>query len=68
MGGAESIPTDPSRRVQVISAGYSRTGTLSMSMALAKLVDGPVFHGGTQILTREDGKPAPMTHRPGTEP
>ncbi len=56
MGGVASIPTDPSRRVQVISAGYSRTGTVSMSLALAKLVDGPVLHGGTQILSRDDGK------------
>ncbi|KAI0013033.1 P-loop containing nucleoside triphosphate hydrolase protein [Xylariaceae sp. FL0662B] len=54
MGGVASIPTDPSRKVQVISAGYSRTGTVSMSMALAKLVDGPVLHGGTQILLRDD--------------
>ena len=60
MGGVESIPTDPSRRIQVISAGYSRTGTVSMSLALAKLVDGPVLHGGTQILTREDGERAPI--------
>ena len=56
MGGVESVPTDLSRKVQVISAGYSRTGTVSMSLALAKLVDGPVLHGGTQILTRDDGK------------
>ncbi|KAI1135781.1 P-loop containing nucleoside triphosphate hydrolase protein [Hypoxylon sp. FL0543] len=54
MGGVASIPTDPSKKVQVISAGYSRTGTVSMSMALAKLVDGPVLHGGTQILIRDD--------------
>ncbi|KAI1853976.1 hypothetical protein JX266_001117 [Neoarthrinium moseri] len=54
MGGVASIPTDPSRKVQVISAGYSRTGTVSMSMALEKLVDGPVLHGGTQILVRDD--------------
>lgn len=56
MGGVASIPTDPSRRVQVISAGYSRTGTVSMSMALDKLLDGPILHGGTQILVRDDGK------------
>ncbi|KAI1633480.1 hypothetical protein F4809DRAFT_585343 [Biscogniauxia mediterranea] len=54
MGGVASTPTDHSRKVQVISAGYSRTGTLSMSLALAKLLDGPVLHGGTQILMRED--------------
>ncbi|KAI0381303.1 hypothetical protein F5Y04DRAFT_255201 [Hypomontagnella monticulosa] len=54
MGGVASIPTDPSKKVQVISAGFSRTGTVSMSLALEKLVDGPVLHGGTQILLRED--------------
>ncbi|KAI0483407.1 hypothetical protein GGR56DRAFT_624241 [Xylariaceae sp. FL0804] len=54
MGGVASIPTDSSRRVQVISAGYSRTGTVSMSMALDRLLDGPVHHGGTQILIRDD--------------
>ncbi|KAI0451112.1 hypothetical protein F5B21DRAFT_488213 [Xylaria acuta] len=54
MGGVASIPTDPSREVQVISAGYSRTGTVSMSLALQKLLDGPILHGGTQILVRDD--------------
>ncbi|KAI1173320.1 hypothetical protein F4777DRAFT_558436 [Nemania sp. FL0916] len=54
MGGAASIPTDPSRKVRVISAGQSRTGTVSMSFALEKLLDGPVLHGGTQILLRDD--------------
>jgi len=57
MGGVASIPTDPSQKVTVISAGYSRTGTVSMSLALAKLLDGPVLHGGTQILVRDDGRP-----------
>jgi hypothetical protein len=56
MGGSASIPTDASKRVQVISAGYSRTGTVSMSLALEKLLDGPILHGGTQILIRDDGK------------
>ncbi|KAI0024791.1 P-loop containing nucleoside triphosphate hydrolase protein [Xylariomycetidae sp. FL0641] len=54
MGGTLSIPTDPSRQVEVICAGYSRTGTSTMQLALEKLLDGPVMHGGTQILTRED--------------
>ncbi|KAF7536873.1 hypothetical protein G7054_g4141 [Neopestalotiopsis clavispora] len=54
MGGVASIPTDPSRKVQVISAGWSRTGTVSMSLALDKLLDGPICHGGTQILVRDD--------------
>ncbi len=56
MGGVPSISTDPSRKLQVIGAGYSRTGTVTMQLALEKLLDGPVMHGGTQILTREDGK------------
>lgn len=60
MGGVASIPTDPSRKVQVIAAGYSRTGTVSTSLALAKLVDGPVLHGGTQVLVRDDGESTPM--------
>jgi hypothetical protein len=27
-----------------------------MSIALEKLLDGPVMHGGSQLLNREDGK------------
>ncbi|RYP49703.1 hypothetical protein DL768_004639 [Monosporascus sp. mg162] len=54
MGGAVSVPTDPSRRLQVIGAGYPRTGTVSMQMALTKLLNGPVIHGGTQMLEGSD--------------
>ncbi|RYO75788.1 hypothetical protein DL766_005762 [Monosporascus sp. MC13-8B] len=54
MGGVPSVPTDPSRRLQVIGAGYSRTGTVSMQMALTKLLNGPVIHGGTLILEGSD--------------
>ncbi|KAL7919790.1 hypothetical protein ACQKWADRAFT_300432 [Trichoderma austrokoningii] len=54
MGGVPSIPTDKTRTLQVISAGYSRTGTVSVALALEKLLDGPVMHGGTQIFGRED--------------
>ncbi len=54
MGGVPSVPRDKSRRLQVIAAGYSRTGTTSISIALAHLLDGPVFHGGNQIFQRED--------------
>ncbi|KAK2599050.1 hypothetical protein QQS21_005517 [Conoideocrella luteorostrata] len=54
MGGAPSVPTDSRRELQVIGAGYSRTGTVSMGMALEQLLQGPVMHGGTQILGRED--------------
>jgi hypothetical protein len=55
MGGTASVPQDRSRTLKVIGAGYSRTGTLSMAMALEKLLDGPVMHGGSQLLGREDG-------------
>ncbi|GJN74777.1 hypothetical protein PLIIFM63780_009828 [Purpureocillium lilacinum] len=54
MGGVPSVPQDPTRSLKVIGAGYSRTGTLSMAMALEKLLDGPVMHGGSQLLGRED--------------
>ncbi|KAK7750677.1 hypothetical protein SLS62_007377 [Diatrype stigma] len=54
MGGVESVPTDPSRCLQVIGAGFARTGTVSMQMALTKLLDGPVMHGATQILEGSD--------------
>ncbi|KAE9372773.1 hypothetical protein N431DRAFT_339932 [Stipitochalara longipes BDJ] len=54
MGGIPSVPTDPTRSLRIIGAGYSRTGTLSMALALEKLLDGPVMHGGSQLLGRED--------------
>ncbi|OAA57168.1 hypothetical protein ISF_07089 [Cordyceps fumosorosea ARSEF 2679] len=54
MGGVPSVPRDKSRSIQVIAAGYSRTGTTSISIALERLLDGPVFHGGNQIFQRED--------------
>jgi hypothetical protein len=48
-------PTDLSKRLQVIGAGYSRTGTLSFSQALERLLDGPVCHTGSACLMREEG-------------
>ncbi|KAK8043656.1 hypothetical protein PG993_006086 [Apiospora rasikravindrae] len=54
MGGSLSKP-DPSRvSLEVIGAGYSRTGTSSMQLALEKLVGGPIYHGGTQIWLSGD--------------
>jgi hypothetical protein len=43
-------PSTPKRgtELQVIGAGLSRTGTASFSEALRILLDGPVYHGGTQ--------------------
>lgn len=55
MGGAPSKPGDSSRGLEVIGAGYSRTGTVSTQLALEKVLNGPVLHGGTHMITREDG-------------
>ncbi|OOF93550.1 hypothetical protein ASPCADRAFT_508666 [Aspergillus carbonarius ITEM 5010] len=48
MGQNPSLP-QPGTKIQVIGAGLSRTGTASFSAALTILLDGPVYHGGTQI-------------------
>lgn len=42
MGGVPSKPDDPSRPLEVIGAGFSRTGTMSMQLALEELLRGPV--------------------------
>lgn len=47
MGQQASVPK-PGIKLQVIGAGLSRTGTASFSRALEILLDGPVYHGGTQ--------------------
>ncbi|KAF8847516.1 hypothetical protein BDZ45DRAFT_780148 [Acephala macrosclerotiorum] len=47
-------PTDLSRHIQVIGAGFSRTATVSFTLALQKLLKGPVCHGGAASLTREE--------------
>ena len=38
----------PGAKLQVIGAGLSRTGTAAFSQALSILLEGPVYHGGTQ--------------------
>lgn len=48
MGQTASSPK-PGAELQVIGAGLSRTGTSSFSAALEILLDGPIYHGGTQI-------------------
>lgn len=48
MGQQYSAPV-PGTKLQVIGAGLSRTGTASFSRALEILLDGPVYHGGTNI-------------------
>ncbi|KAF2874006.1 hypothetical protein BDV95DRAFT_592155 [Massariosphaeria phaeospora] len=47
MGQQPSVPK-PGTKFQVIGAGLSRTGTASFSEALRILLEGPVYHGGTQ--------------------
>jgi hypothetical protein len=54
MGQVASIPTDKRRRLKVIDAGFSRTGTLSYTYALELLLEGPVHHTATQLFNRED--------------
>ncbi|KPI37656.1 uncharacterized protein AB675_3900 [Cyphellophora attinorum] len=50
MGQSASLP-EKGRKLQVIGAGLGRTGTTSFGHALSVLLDGPVYHGGTQMLT-----------------
>lgn len=48
MGQNVSTPK-PGTELQVIGAGLPRTGTSSFNAALEHLLDGPSYHGGTQI-------------------
>jgi hypothetical protein len=48
MGQQASAPRKGAK-LRVIGAGMPRTGTASFSRALEILLDGPVYHGGTQI-------------------
>lgn len=49
MGQVPSQPV-PGKKLQVIGAGMSRTGTTSFGVAIETLLKGPVYHGGTQML------------------
>lgn len=49
MGQTPSKPV-PGKKLQVIGAGMSRTGTTSFGVAIETLLNGPVYHGGTQML------------------
>ncbi|KAB8213683.1 hypothetical protein BDV33DRAFT_209979 [Aspergillus novoparasiticus] len=46
--GPASLLPRPGTQLQVIGAGLSRTGTASFSAALKILLDGPIYHEGTQ--------------------
>jgi hypothetical protein len=48
MGQQYSAP-QPGAKLRVIGAGFPRTGTASFGRALEILLDGPVYHGGTQV-------------------
>lgn len=48
MGNQASVH-QPGTKFQVIGSGLSRTGTASFSEALRILLQGPVYHGGTQV-------------------
>ena len=47
-------PTDLTRKIGVIGAGLGRTGTMSFSAALEKLLDGPVYHSGNMLISEEE--------------
>ncbi|KAJ5092092.1 hypothetical protein NUU61_006962 [Penicillium alfredii] len=47
MGQQASVPA-PNTSIQVIGAGLPRTGSASFSRALETLLEGPVYHCGTQ--------------------
>src|SRR5271170_6832200 len=57
-------PTDSSRSIQVIGAGYSRTGTTSFTKALERLLGGPVCHSAAASLQREEGNRVQSWHFP----
>ncbi|RDW92312.1 hypothetical protein BP5796_01706 [Coleophoma crateriformis] len=54
IASSEAPPPDPKRTLQVIGAGYSRTATVSFTLALEKLLKGPVCHTGSASLVREE--------------
>ena len=58
MGGNPSKP-DYSKSLQVVGAGMSRTGTTSMQLALERLLEGPVSHGGSNLMRGEGGNALP---------
>ncbi|KAK2594829.1 hypothetical protein QQS21_007457 [Conoideocrella luteorostrata] len=48
------VPTDLSKSLRVIGAGYPRTGTSSLTLALEILFEAPVMHSGSSCLEREE--------------
>jgi len=62
MGGVPSKPGNAETQLQVIGAGYSRTGTTSMQLALEKVLDGPVMRKQLldEILTPSRRNTSPL--------
>jgi hypothetical protein len=52
----QNRPKEKFRPLLVIGAGFSTTGTLSFTMALEILLKGPVCHGGSATVNREEGE------------
>ncbi|KAH8655878.1 hypothetical protein BX600DRAFT_515563 [Xylariales sp. PMI_506] len=46
--GQQYSASRPGTKLRVIGAGLPRTGTAAFSRALEILLDGPIYHGGTQ--------------------
>lgn len=55
MGSHVSKPDPDSDGLKVIAAGYSRTGTSSMHIALERLLGEPAQHGGAYFFNAGDG-------------
>lgn len=55
LSGQDVVPADFSKTLQVVCCGFSRTATVSMSIAMQILLKGPVGHGGSTSLRREPG-------------
>jgi Sulfotransferase domain len=47
-------PGDVYRKIEVIGSGLGRTGTMSFSAVLEKLLDGPVYHSGNMLISDEE--------------
>jgi Sulfotransferase domain len=56
-------PTNLARKIEVIGAGIGRTGTMSFSAALEKLLSGPVYHSGNMLISDEECENMPSRYR-----
>ncbi|KAF2178984.1 hypothetical protein K469DRAFT_717490 [Zopfia rhizophila CBS 207.26] len=57
--GQEASKPQPGTKIRIIGAGLPRTGTASFSAALSILLNGPVYHGGTQMCL---GRPSDISN------